>query len=684
MKIKEKLKRTLCILLSSLMMVVSPVSSAFTNVQEVEAAAAGTLLGAGALSLFEMMCGALGVTFTGMYAAYKTDLALQFIQALRDGDADAMADAFVKFDPATAKKLTLTTKCWDTLKSLLSDKFGNLKSGKQSFIKSSDYSYGSFNSVQDKIFEYGRTRWDLAKKPYICYAPPNSNSIYYWYYGIGDYDTSLFDKYVVAFTVDSSISRITFYKNNGAYYGVNDTSWCCLKASVNTDGSCTLDTSGTHYGISYVDGLAIRSSIPIIIVNNMSLDTFESNKFSLNEILESATMYSNNVVSSASWGTYDEKNIDALTDKEIPADAIEKIVGTINSTVTDNTTTSDTGEIIYSDAIGDAVAKAVTKALTDAGVIAGAGTDTGTDTGGKDDTETSTGILAGLASILAAVKTNTSALQESVQGLKESAGDKIMDVVYAVHANTKSLVESVNATRDAVNEKIMDVVYGIQENAKSVVESVEGVGTKIADIAITFPTHIDDIKEKVIALPKAIADALANLNIFVTIKEGWDTLWEWLAKILDGILAIPGSIADVIATALSTALTAIFVPNLEDVAVVDEVMEKFDWIGDLYTCVKKNLTSLNPDTEPPVIYIDFTKGSSKYVPVGKRVAIDFSWYAPYKPMGDKIVGSFMWIIYLWYLFKRIPDIISGGGMLYMGNAKFDDAMSKKAEREGKE
>lgn len=336
MKIKEKLKRTLCILLSSLMMVVSPVSSAFTNVQEVEAAAAGTLLGAGALSLFEMMCGALGVTFTGMYAAYKTDLALQFIQALRDGDADAMADAFVKFDPATAKKLTLTTKCWDTLKSLLSDKFGNLKSGKIQYDLGDKYTeYGSLSGPASYLFQCFN-QYPNVWIPYGVY-----------YIGCNSSDTGVVWKArcesVDYLTTDSDLTArilvetsenylyvFEYYIESGQFTGYNtilsfdEYTYNPSKNNFfNRDNVSAPSSTGAHRFDSF------RTNMPFV-KSVYSLSQILSKQFSYSEIV-TGSLYGTIEKKSVSFGTYDEKNIDALTDKEIPAEAIEKIVGTINS-----------------------------------------------------------------------------------------------------------------------------------------------------------------------------------------------------------------------------------------------------------------------------------------------------------------------------------------------------------------
>lgn len=40
-----------------------------------------------------------------------------------------------------------------------------------------------------------------------------------------------------------------------------------------------------------------------------------------------------------------------------------------------------------------------------------------------------------------------------------------------------------------------------------------------------------------------------------------------------------------------------------------------------------------------------------------------SWYSRYKPIGDGIFLSFAYIFFIWNLYKRLPDIINGAGMV---------------------
>lgn len=47
----------------------------------------------------------------------------------------------------------------------------------------------------------------------------------------------------------------------------------------------------------------------------------------------------------------------------------------------------------------------------------------------------------------------------------------------------------------------------------------------------------------------------------------------------------------------------------------------------------------------------------------KTITIDFSWFAPYRDTTLSLWRFFLWVAYLFIIFKRFPDIISGAGMV---------------------
>lgn len=58
--------------------------------------------------------------------------------------------------------------------------------------------------------------------------------------------------------------------------------------------------------------------------------------------------------------------------------------------------------------------------------------------------------------------------------------------------------------------------------------------------------------------------------------------------------------------------------------------------------------------------------------------LDLSWYTPYKQTVDQLVSGFLWLFFLWALFRHAPGVISGAG-LTVSRAE-DVAVGKKERR----
>ena len=64
---------------------------------------------------------------------------------------------------------------------------------------------------------------------------------------------------------------------------------------------------------------------------------------------------------------------------------------------------------------------------------------------------------------------------------------------------------------------------------------------------------------------------------------------------------------------------------------------------------------------PPVVYVHLEDSESEYIKGGTVKFIDMSWYARYKPYGDVILSGFLWALFAWRMYLKIPGIINGVG-----------------------
>lgn len=160
-------------------------------------------------------------------------------------------------------------------------------------------------------------------------------------------------------------------------------------------------------------------------------------------------------------------------------------------------------------------------------------------------------------------------------------------------------------------------------------------------------------------LLSAIGNGITDIYLQIgNLSTAWDTYWD---NLFTQVQALPQAIGQVI----TGVLEAVFVPDLTAISPTIEIYNaKFQWATDIYNFILRILEALNP-SEPPKISINlaaaespggYNWGTSAYV-------LDMSWYARYKSSVDTILSGIIWVYFLWALFKRIPDIMSGVGMI---------------------
>lgn len=82
--------------------------------------------------------------------------------------------------------------------------------------------------------------------------------------------------------------------------------------------------------------------------------------------------------------------------------------------------------------------------------------------------------------------------------------------------------------------------------------------------------------------------------------------------------------------------------------------ENIVFIDDIMTVVEMYKNNLGMSKGAPTITVDF---GEKYG--GEQKILDLSFYAPYKPYGDKILTAFMWGWFIWRQFMSLHVTIRG-------------------------
>ena len=218
-------------------------------------------------------------------------------------------------------------------------------------------------------------------------------------------------------------------------------------------------------------------------------------------------------------------------------------------------------------------------------------------------------------------------------GTATSIEELLQKILEQLQANTLAPTLDLAGTETGGNT-------GTDEDAKPYLPYIPQIFEKIKEL----PGTLANIWETVKGIPAAIAE---KIGAFFT------TLWGWLQNIIDAITALPAAIAEKIG--------ALFKP---DEALLSEITDNFKGKFGFFSTLKQfgsDLFGMTPETEPPVIWVHLENAESKfgYNYGDKQKIFDMTWYQKYKASVDGLLSGFLWLGYLWLLFKRAPAILNG-------------------------
>lgn len=261
---------------------------------------------------------------------------------------------------------------------------------------------------------------------------------------------------------------------------------------------------------------------------------------------------------------------------------------------------------------------------------------------------------------------------EAINNMHVTIG-KISASIGDISTDIGKLLLSVQSIENAVNvlpDQIADalsasiVLPGLDELTTAVTALPETIVNDLTDIlpdiitesiATVFP-RVDELTDAVIALPDTVADALADAiatpDVSVTLNPSYDIT---VANDFTGL----GSI---ISSAIESALTKCLVPNqAATIHKIGEIQGYFVFTEDISNAVGGLIGNFKSIQPSPYLKIPIGKPKSrKYnYGTGNYIIIDISWYAEYKALGDKIILAIAWAFFLWRIFLKLPGIISG-------------------------
>ena len=140
-------------------------------------------------------------------------------------------------------------------------------------------------------------------------------------------------------------------------------------------------------------------------------------------------------------------------------------------------------------------------------------------------------------------------------------------------------------------------------------------------------------------------------DVITTIKAIPDAFTTWFEDILMGLETLGQTILD--------GIQAIFVPSADFVtAKVEALRARFDFINVFMDFIDSFKGQFSGGT-PPVIYVHLENAEGSYNYGGTVKFLDMSWYSRYKSTGDALISGFLWALFGWRMYLKLPGIING-------------------------
>lgn len=162
----------------------------------------------------------------------------------------------------------------------------------------------------------------------------------------------------------------------------------------------------------------------------------------------------------------------------------------------------------------------------------------------------------------------------------------------------------------------------------------------------------------------------------------WDTFREKSFDVVlkDTLLDVHNEIDD-LTNPMSENNKAEYVANIEKIksdTVIGSAYEVKDGVSNLFNNVANaNATAVISVNTLPVTFFGMSLPSHS-------INIDLSWFAPYRDFTLSLWRFIIWIGYIYLLFKRLPDIINGAGMVSEGKSDFDTNLEEYRKNKSEE
>ena len=264
----------------------------------------------------------------------------------------------------------------------------------------------------------------------------------------------------------------------------------------------------------------------------------------------------------------------------------------------------------------------------------------------------------------------TDATEPSEDPDKDNDPDKILYIPEKVYKWMEDHSKAVENGYERLQERVQQLQDGILPQIEAFKDTVT---QGFIDCQNWFQNLGDTITSALGALGTKLSTGIQS--IFDTLREfATQTFPAKMAELGQLISTLPQTIAD----AVKQTLTDLFVPspNYWD-AKIAACMAAFPLFNSIIT-TGRGLGGFfsGLGSRPPVIYIDLGNSASWAIG-GTQKFLDLTWYAQYKPTVDTILSGFLWLLFAWRFFLRLPGLLRGeGGTIDRLGTYFDSKNTK--------
>lgn len=229
--------------------------------------------------------------------------------------------------------------------------------------------------------------------------------------------------------------------------------------------------------------------------------------------------------------------------------------------------------------------------------------------------------------------------------------------------NSKTSLEHIEQFTETINTNLADFLTSFKSFSDTTIK-FQNIIRQYFDSANLYLMQIRDVLIKISQWyypdPLSSYSGVSQQDVY-DIKAGWRSFWSTFRykKFDEVLLEVHNKIQDEV-NPLSDNNKDDFNANIDKLksdTVYGSALELKDGMQNFYTNISgaSPTASLNVNLLPVKFY-----GAS--VPA-KTIKIDFSWFAPYRDTALSLWRFFLWVGYIFLVFKRFPDILSGAGLI---------------------